>query len=185
MAQDSTAIRVAANGHVYIAPVGTAAPADESVSMPTGWVELGYMDDTGVKFTDNKNEVEILSWQSFYATRRIITKREGSLDFVMQQWSGANVKLSFGGGSIAQSSGAGHWVYTPPDPSLMDYRAACIEWADGTTVYRIVVPKSVVTDAVTTVLDRKEAALLPIKLAVVGVSGQAPWTVLTNDPAWP
>ncbi len=59
-----------------------------------------------------------------------------------------------------------------------------IEWQDGTKIYRFVVPRGIVTDAVETNFRRGAAADLPITFGVMSETGAQPFYMLTNDPAF-
>lgn len=185
MAQDSDEIVVGANGAVRVAPVGTTAPADESASPAAGWVDLGFTSEDGVTVRDGKTLEVINGWPSFYALRRIVTARDFSVVFALRQWDAATVKLAFGGGTIAASSGTGHTKYTPPAPEDLDERALMVDWTDGARDYRLIIPRGMVTDNVETKIARNAAADLPITFSVLSSGGSAPWYLLTNDAALP
>lgn len=182
MPQDTNQIRVGANGKVLVAPVGTTAPADYAASWPAGWIDLGYTSEDGVKISDSKDMEEIEVWQLFYAARRVITKRDFTLEFTLRQWSKYTVPLAFGGGTI--SAAGGGYKYSPPSAATIDERAMGIEFVDNTTVYRFIVPRGLVSDAVETSAVRNAAADLPIKFGIIGQASVDPYTILTNDPAF-
>jgi hypothetical protein len=182
MGKDVDEIVVGANGTVWTAPVGTAAPADEDAAPAAGWVDLGYVSEDGVTVTDAKTLEVISVWQLFYAARRIVTARELNLSFALRQWSKDTVPFAFGGGEITTPT-AGHHKYTPPAPEDLDERALMIDWQDGTKHYRWVVLRGMVTDNVETNLTRTAAADLPITFGMNGSDTGDPWYLLTDDPA--
>ncbi len=185
MAKSTSQITVGANGTVYVAPVGTAAPSDIAGTWAAAWVDLGYTNEDGVTFRDGKTVEPVSAWQLFYAARYIVTGRESSASFVLRQWSKDTVKLAFGGGTITTTAGPpAHYLYTPPDPEDVDERAIGIEWIDGTKTYRLILPKVMVTETVETNLTKASASDLPITVGVMGVDGAAAWTLRTNDPAF-
>lgn len=176
-------IVVGANGTVRFAPIGTAAPVDETVAPDAGWVDVGFLSDDGVTFHDAKTLEVIPVWQLFNPARRIVTERDTSLSMVLRQWSKTNVPFAFGGGTVSTPS-AGHYKYAPPPPDLIDERSLMVDWADGTKKYRLLVVRGMVTEAVETQLHRAGAADLPVGYGVNGVDGADPWYLLTNDPAF-
>lgn len=176
-------IVVGANGSIWTAPVGTAAPADEVAAPGAGWVDLGYASEDGVTLTDSKTLETISVWQLFYAARRIVTERDLTIGFVLRQWNGENVKLGFGGGEITAPS-AGHFKYVPPAPEDLDERAFLIDWQDGTKNYRLVLSRGMVTENLETNLTRTGAADLPITVSLIGDDAGDPWYLLTDDPAF-
>lgn len=183
MTKDADEIVVGANGSVYIGAVDAVIPASIATPLGTDWTDLGYVTEDGVSWTDGKTLQSIRAWQSFYDLRRIVESKEGSLAFSLMQWSGANVKLAFGGGAIAQPS-AGVFRYTPPDPANIDERAMIVEWSDGAKDYRLAFPKGMVSENVETNLQRTSASLLPITFTLLGQDGVQPFILDTNDPAF-
>lgn len=185
MPQDPDEVVVAANGQIYVAPVGSVAPVDIATAWAGTWIDLGYATEDGVTFTDGKTITDIPAWQSFYPIRKIVTGKNTTIAFVLQQWNENSVKLAFGGGVITTTAGPpAHYLYTPPDPEDVDERAVGIEWVDGTKIYRLVIPRATVTDDVSTQLIRTGAAELPISMGIVGDAGVTPWILRTNDPAF-
>ena len=185
MPKSTSQIRVGANGTVYVAPVATVAPVDIATAWGVGWIDLGYCDESGVTFRDSKTTEKISVWQMFYAARYLVTEAETTASFVLRQWSKDTVKLAFGGGTITTTTGPpAHYLYTPPDPSVIDERAMGIEWIDGTVTYRLILPRVMVTEGVETNLTRTSASDLPITVGVMGTDGAGGWTFRTNDPAF-
>lgn len=93
-------IVVGASGKVLVAPLATAAPTDVAMAWPTGWVDLGFASEAGVKVTDSKTMVEVKGWQSFYTLRRIVSGRSFKLGFALKQFNKANIPFAFGGGTV-------------------------------------------------------------------------------------
>lgn len=185
MPKSTSQIRVGANGTVYVAPVGTVAPVDIATAWSVTWVDLGYTDESGVTFTDAKTTEKIMVWQLFNPGRYIITEADTMASFVLRQWSKDTVKLAFNGGTITTVVGPpAHYLYTPPAPGTIDERALGIEWVDGATIYRLVMPRVMVTEGVETNLTRTNASDLPITVAAMGTDGVGAFTIRTNDAAF-
>lgn len=176
-------IVVGANGSLWVAPVGTAAPATEVAVPGAGWVDLGYASEDGVTLTDSKTFEAIPVWQLFYAARRIVTERDLAVAFVLRQWNPDTVALAFGGGTVSAPS-AGHFKYVPPSPEELDERSLMVDWVDGTKNYRLIIPRGIVTENVETNLVRTGAADLPITFSLLGDDSGDPWYLLTNDPVF-
>lgn len=180
---DPDQITVGANGRVYVAPVGTVAPASISATPAGDWIHLGYTSEDGVTFLDGKTVEPIPVWQSFYPVRRIMTGKEASVSFALMQWNTDTVRLSFGGGTVTEPA-PGEYRYTPPTPGPIDERALMVEWEDGDRSYRLVVPRGMVSENVETQLNKGAAGQLPIVFAVNGSDVAAPWYLDTDDPAF-
>lgn len=192
MAQTAEEIVVAANGKVWTAPSDEAAldlPDDVVTALGAAWMEVGFVSEDGVTFTDGRTIEDVLAWQSFYPVRRLVSAKTSTFAFVMRQWDTATVSLAFGGGTV-DVSGGGDMIYTPPSPEVIDTRALCVEWQDGDRNFRMVSPRGIVTGDVTANLVRTAAADLPIEYSVTPFgaagSGDDPlienaWYLLTDD----
>lgn len=163
MAVDANDVVVGANGSVHVAPAGTAVPTTAVVALDAAYIEVGYLSEDGVTFTDGAEVEDINAWQSFYPIRKIVTARSAGVEFVMKQWNEVTLKLAFGGGSIKR--GGTSTTYAPPGPSDLDTRALVVTWADGVNDYRLVFPRGLVSGEVETQLVRTSAADLPISFA--------------------
>lgn len=183
MTKDAEEIVVGASGSIYVAPVGSDIPASIEEAFDESWTELGYATEDGAKWVDGKTTNEIRAWQSFYALRRMIATREGSLAFQLMQWNGVTVPLAFGGGTITSPT-AGAYRYTPPPAETLDERMLGVEWSDGDDDYRLIFPRGNVSENVETNIVRTEAALLPITFALLGQEGVDPFIFDTNDAAF-
>lgn len=175
-------IVVGANGSIFVGPVGTDAPASISDEFGDGWVELGYTDENGVKFTDTKTITDIPVWQLFYAARKIVASRDFTADFALRQFDADTVTLAFGGGTVTGSGEA--FVYTPPSPEQIDERALAVEWLDNEKKYRIIIPRGLVSNNVETSVVRSKASDLPITFGVIGQDSVDPWSIQTNDASF-
>lgn len=186
-ALDADEVVVAAEGTVYVAPVGTAAPADFSAAYSATWVNLGYCTEDGVSFAPNMDLKEVMAWQSTRPVRRAVISRTEEISFGLLQWSATTLPVALGGGSVA-TSGTGateKHTYTPPDlGDEPDYRALSIAWTDGDKDYRLFAPKALVTDLAEFSLTRTDESPLPLTFATMAEAGVAPFTIDTNDPAF-
>src|SRR5688572_24767781 len=103
---DADEIVVAADGQLYAAPVGTAAPADMSASYSATWLDLGYTSEDGVDFTPNIEFMEVRGWQSRTPLRRNKTNTAEELSFSLLQWSRTTIPFALAGGAI-ETTGTG------------------------------------------------------------------------------
>ncbi len=176
---------VAGTGEVRVAPVGTAAPVDPTVAWGAAWLELGYTNEDGVTVNREFDMEEKAAWQSFYPIRRIVTGRGFTVAFNLYQWNETSVPLAFGGGTITTIAGPpAHYKYTPPSAEVLDERALGVQWQDGTKVYRLIIPRGMVTEAGETNLTRTDTSVLPITFGVVASGTADPFYILTSDPAF-
>jgi hypothetical protein len=177
-------ILVAQMARVYLAPVGTAAPADPIVAPDPAWVEVGYFTPDSLAFNTDLDFEEIRSHQADYPTRRFQTEASATIEVDLQEWSGDNLKAVYGGGTITEVAGPPvHYKYSPPVIGGRTQTACMIEVIDGPKHYRTIVPICEQNEGVEVSLERTDAATLPLRLAVVGSDIGDPWLILSDDPA--
>ncbi|MEE1764420.1 phage tail tube protein [Streptomyces sp. SP18BB07] len=172
----------------WLAPVGTTAPADATVTMPAGWYTVGLFTEDSLKFNSEPNFEQVRSAQSSYPTRTFQTTDAATVEVDLQQWSGRNFRAVYGGGSIAavtpSGGGASHYRFAPPRIGGRTEVAACIEVIDGGKHYRYVIPRVMQMEGVSKDLAKSKEAVLPLRLAVQGGDDTDAWYVLTDDPAF-
>lgn len=188
---DADEVVVGANGNVYVAPLGTAAPVDPTTPPAAAWIDIGYTTEDGIEQTPSVETNEVRAWQAFYPIRRTITGRGLTIGFSILQWNKNTVPFAFGGGSVVQvpaTAGppavAAHSRYNPPAPGAIDERAMIVHWVDGSKIYRLVIPKGMNTDLGASSLTKSDASALPITFTVLGTDGADPFYLITNDPAF-
>lgn len=96
-------ILVGANGKVWVTDTDQTMPTDSDTAMgsvDSAWIDLGYVSDEGVNFSDTKEIESIMAWQSFYPIRRIVTGRDATLSFTLRQWNPDTLAFALGGGAI-------------------------------------------------------------------------------------
>ncbi|QOV40152.1 IPT/TIG domain-containing protein [Streptomyces ferrugineus] len=173
---------------LWLAPVGTAAPADATVAMPAGWYTVGLFTEDSLKFNSEPNFEQVRSAQSSYPTRTFQTTDAATVEVDLQQWSGKNFRAVYGGGRITAvtPSGGGpkHFKFAPPRIGGRTEIAGCIEIIDGGKHYRYVIPRTMQMEGVSKDLAKTKESVLPLRLAVQGGDDTDPWYVLTDDPAF-
>lgn len=186
---DSSEVVIGANGNVYTAPFGTALPTNIATALNAAFVEHGYVSEDGVTFRDDKEVEDIEAWQSFYPVRKVVSSKTSGVEFVLRQFNPDNAALAFGGGSVDVASGVA--TYTPPLPGELAEISTVVEWVDGDSTFRLVVPKGLVTGEVESNLVRTAAADLPIAIeatpdgeAVDGEPETFPFYIVSDHPAW-
>lgn len=184
MATDANEVVVGANGHVYVAPVGTTGPTDSTTALDAAFIDVGYISEDGAGVSDSKDIENIGAWQSLYPLRRIVTGREFNITFALRQWNATTVPFAFGGGDVTDEGG-GEFKYVPPAAGEIDERALVLEWEDGDKHYRLHVPRGMVAETVDTTFARNAASDLPITYSVLPVDDTTdPYELFTDDPAF-
>lgn len=189
---DASEVVVGANGRVLVAPVGgtTVYPTNVLTAFGLGWTEVGFTSEDGVTFTNGRDVEDIGAWQSIRPIRKLITGQSTSVEFVLRQWNDVTIKLAMGGGTNFEAGNVA--TYTPPLSGAMDERSLAIEWTDDVDIFRLVLPRGIVTGETSSNITRSAAADLPISFEVAqsgtptaGYTSAAlatqPWYLLTNS----
>lgn len=179
---DATQIVVPSRAFAYVAPTGTAAPADESATPAAAWVNVGLTTPDSLEFATEPQFESVNSHQSDYPVRRMQTSEAGTVKVDLQQWNDDNLKFAFGGGTVTTVT-AGHFKFVPPALGARVERSVLVDWIDGAKVYRLVIPRCMQVEGVTTALQKGQEARLPLNLAILGGDAVDPWYILSNDPA--
>lgn len=187
MATNKARIRVAQMARVYLAPLGTPAPADAVIPMPTPWYEVGLFTPTSLQWQTTPSFQAVKSHQSNFPTRRFQDGDDAKFQVDLQEWSGANFQSVYGGGTITAVTPAPtppQYKFSPPAVGGRSNVAACIEIIDGTIHFRRIIPAAFQDEGVTQQFDRTKESTLPIRMAILGSDIGDPWYDLTDDPAF-
>lgn len=166
---------------LYVAPVGSTAPTTAEASLAAAWADLGYTTEDGSSFSTDPSFEEVRSHQSDFPTRLLKTGDSAGVACTLQEFTRNSLLTAFGGGAITTVS-AGQYRYDPPAQGVSTPTAVIMEWADGPTVYRLVIPKARARSGIEIGLGKTSESGLPINLTVEGQANQSPWYLLTNAP---
>ncbi|WMX45540.1 phage tail protein [Streptomyces roseicoloratus] len=192
---NSSEIRVAGTGKLYVAAVGTAAPtfgAGEPAADWTGWTDLGHTTGDGVTFSKKDKLEAIDSWQSVSPVHYIYSARDLSLKFAMLQFNEDTLPFFMGGGTVEAepAAQAETFKYEIAERPYADVRALGLEFTDvkagGTAVtYRFVIPRGQVTASDDIKLARKAASTLGITFSAMSNGNGKPLaTFLMKDNSY-
>ena len=178
----SDQIVVAGEFELLIAPDATALPTDTSTALDPAFISVGLTTRDGSAFDTAPEFKNVESHQSQYATRTFRTKQTGTVKAALQEWNDKNFTTAFGGGTITGT--LGEFKYEPPVGSGTDVVVAILKVTDGTKVYLFVVPQCQAQSPVSLPFSPDSESVLPLELMVLGDGTNAPWFMLTNDPAF-
>ncbi|GIH95440.1 hypothetical protein ACFFMN_23020 [Planobispora siamensis] len=191
MAVDSDRILIAQNARVYLAPVGTTAPAGPEATLDPAWREVGYFTPDSLQFNTDPSFEEVRSHQSNRPTRRWQTEDNATAQVDLQEWSGENFLAVFGGGTITEVAAVvgppaipKHYKYSPPAVGGRQSVAAIIEIIDEDKVYRLIIPKAEQGEGAEISLNKTSESTLPLRLTVLGNDFADDWYLLTEDEAF-
>ncbi|PRH78859.1 hypothetical protein C6N75_12700 [Streptomyces solincola] len=187
---NATQIVVPARTRLWLAVVGTEAPADATVTMPEGWFSVGLTTEDSLKFNEEPQFEQVKSAQTDFPSRTFQTSDSATIEVDLQQWNAKNFKAVFGGGTISEitpaagGTGAKHYKFAPPRIGGRTEIAAVIEVIDGAKIYRYIIPRAMQMEGVQTDLQKAKESILPLRLAVQGGDDSDAWYLITNDPAF-
>lgn len=191
MAGDSTRITVPQMARVYLAPVGTEAPADPVVAPDAAWVDVGLFTPDSLSWATDPNFEEVSSHQSNFPTRRWQTSDNATVEVDLQEWSADNFKAVFGGGTITEVPAdpgppavAAHYKFVPPEVGGRTQTACMVEIIDGSKHYRLLIPRCEQNEGAEISLEKTSESTLPLRLAIIGSDVGDPWWIMTDDPAF-
>lgn len=185
---NANAILVPQMARVWLAPVGTVAPADPTVAFPVGWLDVGYFDPASLQWQTSPTFQTVTSHQSIYPTRRFQDTDAATISVNLQEWSANNILTVYGGGTITTHTVTGPpaktwYQYTPPTVGGRTQTAACIEIIDGAKHYRRIVPVCEQDAGNTITYHRANESTLPLALTVIGNDVSSAWYELSDDIA--
>lgn len=186
MALDSTEIRVAGSGGVYVAPLDTDFPDfGDDLEADENFLNLGYITEDGATFNVSRESEDIYSWQSLDPVRTINKRIPKSVKFNLQQTTKETIELALGGGTWDPSEDEPIvWTYTPPDVGDVDERAMIVQLIDGDLVYRWLFPRSLNKEGIEFNATRNKEIGYPVTMSILQpADGAVPFTFATNDQA--
>lgn len=143
MALNSGEIRVAGTGRIYKAPLGTTIPTTTTGTLDAAFADLGYAAD-GFTLKQDLKTTDINAWQTLEAVRVIANSLVRTFSFVLQQTNADTLSLAWGGATVTAGASGAYTLDLPPAGALAEY-VFLIDWSDGDTTQRIVVPRGTLT----------------------------------------
>lgn len=173
-------IRLAPFGHVYVAAVGSAIPANVSLPFSASWTELGYVTEDGVSFTPSVDINDINAWQSKVPVKQSLTGINFDVKFsLMQTTQKASSLFFFGQPWTVAAPNARMTVSSSPQ---LDERALAVEYTDDEgSLNRIILPRALVTDREDLTLNRSDAVTWGLTFKALDYNGTVIY-VDSNNP---
>jgi hypothetical protein len=191
MAGNSARILVPLLPRLWLAPVGTAAPADPVIALDAAWKDVGYFPPDSLQWATDPSFEEVRSAQSNWPTRRWQSGDAATVQVDLQEWSATNFKAVYGGGTITTVAATVgppatvlHYKFVPPAIGGRTETAALIEIVDGSKHYRTVIPRCEQSEGVEIAYDKSKESSLPLRLTILGSDSADPWYLITDDVAF-
>ncbi|MFD4558161.1 phage tail protein [Streptomyces sp. NPDC058469] len=192
---NSSEIRIAGVGRLYVAAADTDVPSTFSSDTATDWAtwkNLGFTSGDGVTFSKKDKLEPIDVWQAVSPVHFVYSDRDLTLKFSLMQFNEDTLPFFMGGGGVSAVTGStGVYQYDIADRPFADVRALGLEFtdvraSDGSTVtYRFGIPRGQVTAADDIKLARKSAAQLGITFSAMSAAdGSALASFVMKDAAY-
>jgi hypothetical protein len=184
---DTSKIRFAPNGYVYMAPaVGATLPTDvgDGTTAPTGYTSLGYVTDAGVTITPQVNTDPVNVWQSAVPVLYNVTSATFSIQATFTESNINTTELFFGASWTNVTDGSGNPTSTykldlASTPALQEI-SLVVDWSQGSVHNRVVIPRAMVQDRGAITLVRTAAQEYQLTIEALDSNGVL-GTVFTNQ----
>lgn len=179
---DPTQVRVAPSGAIYVAPKGTAAPADATAALAAPWTHLGFATDDGVTLGRSMDTETVNGWQSSAPLRYIVTGTSVTVQFALLQFNKDTIPTYFGLPTSAIVDTAGVYKMIIPADAPIDERAWIVESVDGTVHTRYVMLRGMITETDDLPLKRTEASVLAMTVSAMAAPDGSLIQLISDDP---
>lgn len=139
MAQNANNVRIGFEGAIYVATGTPIAPTD-TTPLPSGWTEVGYIDDGGVTIAHNDEVSDIKAWQRADIVRKVVTSSDVTVQFNMLETNVNSVELFYGakvgsdGKSLSETG------------MKINRQSFVLDLIDGDKVHRMYLPSAEITE---------------------------------------
>lgn len=178
---DPTAVKVGP-GALYVAPLGTTAPADLATPWGVAWIPLGYTEE-GHEFAAENTFEAIEVAEELLPIRQEQTGSNLTVEMALAEMTAKNVQLALNGGTI--TSGDGFVTFEPPE--LGEATRVALGWESQDHLERWVWYKCLQTGNVAIARRKAPAkATIPTTFTVeIPTGGGAPFKAIFSGPETP
>src|SRR5215471_2644490 len=155
---------------IYVAPPGTAPPADTSTAYPAPWACLGYLSDDGPTVGQSTDSTDLTPWQSVAPIKSIITSRSVTMQFVLWQLNARTLALYFDTDIPVEGTDGSLDMHVRTDQAGHTY-AISIDSRDGNRVLRVTFPRASLSDAGDMAITRGAVVPLDCTLSALETAG--------------
>lgn len=180
----SDEVRLAPDGRIDVADVGSTLPTTALMALDAAFSELGYIDEDGVTLTPSTDTTDIMMWQSVTAVKTTLDSASFEINFNMGQVNKTTWGLYFFNSDWVNNFGeAKNTLLSNPGSQE---KAVVVTWQDDEEdVTRLVLPKAVLTDREDMQLVRNNATLAGITYKALDYNGVFGYIFSTNPDLIP
>lgn len=148
-------VEVATTGGVYVAPDGTALPANANAARNVAFEEVGYISEDGVVQSIGSDRTDIKAWQNGDIVRKVQTSHDLTYQFTMLETNDVSLEVYYGNytaGTVEINS------------DVLPHQRWVLEFFDGDDHIRVVIPDGEVTERGDVSYKNDEATAYPITI---------------------
>lgn len=177
---DPTQVRLAPDGRVLVAPLGTAEPTDVTTAFNVAFKELGWVTEDGVSVTPSVDTNEVMMWQSVMPVKRPITGAGLEVSMALASHNKDVLGLFFLNTTGTNVSGTAR--FEQKNAPAAQEKMLAIEWTDDEgDINRLILPRVTMTDRDAFNLQRSDAVAYGITFsALAGPAGYSA-VLLSNN----
>jgi hypothetical protein len=184
---DTTKIRFAPSGYVYMAPaVGVTLPTDvgDGTTPPAGYTTLGYVSDAGVTITPQVNTNPVNVWQSAVPVLYNVDSATFSISATFAETNISTTELFYGANWAPVLDGGGnptgsYRLDISSSPTLQEI-SLVVDWSQNGIHNRVVIPRAMIQDRGAITLVRTAAQEYQLTIEALDSNGSLGY-VLTNQ----
>lgn len=155
MSVNASNIRVAGNGNIWKAPVGSALPTDSTSAIDAAFKNIGFATD-GFELQQELSIKEIEAWQSLESVRLIPTKKTRKVTFEAIETNTTTLALAYGGATVTAGSNGAYTLDLPSGFQTEEF-SLVLDWNDGATNQRVVIPRATLASLPKITAGRQDA----------------------------
>lgn len=145
MAIDSSEVRLAPFGNIYVAPIGTTLPTTATMALNVAFEALGYVNEEGVQLSPNVELTDIMAWQSAVPVKTTLDTVSFEITCSFLQTNQTVWEVFFFNESFTNNFGEAAMEISSNPPS--QEKALIVEWEDDEEDQtRLVIPRAVIAD---------------------------------------
>lgn len=184
MANDSGEVRLAPNGSVFVADLGTVLPNTATIALNAAFEDLGYIDEDGVSISPSVELTDIMMWQSAVPVKTTLDSVTLEVQFNMGQVNKTTWGLYFFVTDFTNNFGQAKLII-PSSPGSQE-KALVVQWDDDEgDRTRLVFPRAVLADREGLQLVRNNAQLTGVTFRCLDTSGVLGYVYSENPDLTP
>ncbi|MCC3773673.1 hypothetical protein [Streptomyces sp. UNOB3_S3] len=193
MANDSSKIRFAPNGAIYLAPAPrtgsgtTVLPTDagDGKTTPAGYRSCGWVDQSGVTITPSIETDPVNVWQSAVPVMYTVKSASFKIKATLMETNDLTTGLFFGAEwkSLKDAEGKHSGTYRldlSSTPELNEI-SIVVDWSQKGVPYRCVIPRAMISDRGAIQLQRTENQKYELTIDALDHEGGLGYVLTTDD----